>query len=232
MTLYYKGSIIQNNDFNVEKWKNKKVIVDGDSITHYGQWHTYLKNWFGWETVYNHACSGFSLTKPRGTNDASGVGKGLKGYERVQQNYESDADAIILMGDGNDYNSTVGTYPDATEDTWCGKMNLMLDAIIEKYPTKPIILISNPPRIDSDSYKRNGLGGIADQQAKAMKDLANNKNLYYIDCYHENLYRPWKTENIASYGNNGTDGVHLNDLGHKLMAQFIFEELKKVGFDF
>lgn len=223
--------LIDNLDFNRSKWKGKKIIVDGDSITHYGTWHTWLKKWFEWNTVYSHACSGNTLTLARVDNDASGVGKGLKGYERVQQNYEDDADAIILMGDCNDCDTSasIGAYSDATEDTWCGRINLMLDAIITKYPTKPIILISNPPRGTSERY---GISANAHLQAKAMKDLADNRNLYYIDCYHTNMYRPWDTNNVTLFGNNGTDPVHLSDLGNKMMAQMIFEELKKVGIDF
>lgn len=223
--------LIDNLDFNRSKWKGKKIIVDGDSITHYGTWHTWLKKWFEWNTVYSHACTGNTLTLARVDNDASGVGKGLKGYERVQQNYEDDADAIILMGDCNDCDTSasIGSYSDATEDTWCGRINLMLDAIITKYPTKPIILISNPPRGTSERY---GISANAHLQAKAMKDLADNRNLYYIDCYHTNMYRPWDTNNVTLFGNNGTDPVHLSDLGNKMMAQMIFEELKKVGIDF
>lgn len=223
--------LIDTIDFNRSKWKGKKVIVDGDSITHYGQWHIWLKEWFEWDTVYNHACSGYSLTKPRGGADASGVGQGLKGYERVQQNYEADADAIILMGDCNNCGNQneIGTYSDTTEDTWCGRMNLMLDAITTKYPTKPIILISNPPRGETN---RHGINDSAHVQANAMKDLAWNRGFYYIDCYHTNLYRPNIPQNVTLFGNNGKDTTHPNNLGHKMMAQMIFEELKKVGIDF
>lgn len=223
--------LIDTIDFNRSKWKGKKIIVDGDSITHFGQWHIWLKEWFEWATVYNHACSGQSLTILRNANDASGVGQGLKGYERVQQNYEADADAIILMGDGNNCGNKneIGVYSDTTEDTWCGRMNLMLDAITTKYPTKPIILISNPPRGATD---RHGINDSAHIQANAMKDLAWNRGFYYIDCYHTNLYRPNIPQNVTLFGNNGKDIVHPNELGHKMMAQMIFEELKKVGFDF
>lgn len=223
--------LIDTIDFNRSKWKGKKIIVDGDSITHFGQWHIWLKEWFEWATVYNHACSGQSLTILRNANDASGVGQGLKGYERVQQNYEADADAIILMGDGNNCGNknAIGVYSDTTEDTWCGRMNLMLDAITTKYPTKPIILISNPPRGATD---RHGINDSAHIQANAMKDLAWNRGFYYIDCYHTNLYRPNIPQNVTLFGNNGKDIVHPNELGHKMMAQMIFEELKKVGFDF
>lgn len=223
--------LIDTIDFNRSKWKGKKIIVDGDSITHFGQWHIWLKEWFEWATVYNHACSGQSLTILRNANDASGVGQGLKGYERVQQNYEADADAIILMGDGNNCGNknAIGVYSDTTEDTWCGRMNLMLDAITTKYPTKPIILISNPPRGETN---RHGINDSAHVQANAMKDLAWNRGFYYIDCYHTNLYRPNIPQNVTLFGNNGKDITHPNNLGHKMMAQMIFEELKKVGFDF
>ena len=223
--------LIDTIDFNRSKWKGKKIIVDGDSITHFGQWHIWLKEWFEWATVYNHACSGQSLTILRNANDASGVGQGLKGYERVQQNYEADADAIILMGDCNNCGNQneIGTYSDTTEDTWCGRMNLMLDAITTKYPTKPIILISNPPRGETN---RHGINDSAHVQANAMKDLAWNRGFYYIDCYHTNLYRPNIPQNVTLFGNNGKDITHPNNLGHKMMAQMIFEELKKVGFDF
>ena len=63
-----------------------------------------------------------------------------------------------------------------------------------------------------------------------MRNLAQNKNLYYIDCYHTNMFRPNNTTNAETFSNNA-DGIHLNETASELMAQMIFEELKKVGFN-
>lgn len=222
-------------DLNVTKWKGKKIIVDGDSITSLGYWSNWLKEWLRLSAVYNHAGSGMSITWKRSGNDASGVGSGLKGYERVQQNYEEDADAVLIMGDFNDAahsTNNLGTYSDSTTEeayesaSWCARFNMMLDAIEAKYPLKPIILIGNPPR---PGDTRNGLNCWGHNQIELMKQIAQHRNHYFIDCYHTNMLRPNYEANIAELTTNG-DGVHLNEKGSELMAQMIFEELKKVGF--
>ena len=225
------------NDFNVSKWNGKKIIVDGDSVTFLGYWSNWLKEWFLLSQIYNHAASGETLTWKRNSNDASGVGNGLKGYERVEQNYEDDADCVILMGDFNDAahsTSSLGNYDDTVSfekyetGSWCARFNLMLDAILDKYPTKPVLLIANPPRSGSD---RVGLGNWGDNQIEKMKEIAQNRNLYYLDCYHENILRPNNDANKLLYTTN-SDGVHLNQLGSKLMAQMIYEKMKQIGMDF
>ena len=53
------GNVVELSDsvdMNTAKWNGKKFIVDGDSLTHAGQWHTWLAEWLAWGTVYNHAC--------------------------------------------------------------------------------------------------------------------------------------------------------------------------------
>ena len=233
----FSQSSEESNNFNVSKWSNKKIIVDGDSVTYLGYWSNWLKEWLFLSDVYNHAGSGMSLTWQRSGNDASGVGSGLKGYERVQQNYEEDADCIILMGDFNDAahsTNNLGNYDDSVSyesyetGSWCARFNLMLDAIEEKYPTKPVLLIANPPRPGSD---RVGLGNWGDNQIEKMKEIAQNRNLYYLDCYRENILRPNNDANKLLYTTN-SDGVHLNQLGSKLMAQMIYEKMKQIGMDF
>lgn len=223
-------------DMNVAKWKGKKIITDGDSITSLGYWQNWLKEWLKLGAVYNHAASGMTLTWERVGNDSSGVGQGLRGYERVEQNYEEDADAILLMGDFNDaaHSATnLGAYTDTTDadnhDTasWCARINMMLDAIESKYPVKPIVLIANPPR-PGDS--RVGLDCWGHNQIELMKQIAQHRNYYFVDCYHINMMRPENEDNIAEL-TVGADGVHLNEMGAQLMAQQIFEELKKVGID-
>lgn len=221
-----------STDFNVKKWNGKKIIIDGDSVTALGYWSGWIKKWLNLSAVYNHAGSGMSLTWRRSGNDASGAGSGLKGYERVQQTYEADADAIIIMGDFNDAShssNNLGAYSDTTtaeghdSASWCARLNMMLDAIEEKYPLKPIVLIGNPPRPD-----KVGIDNWGHNQIELMKSIAQNRNYYFIDCYHTNIMRPQNSANIAEFTTNG-DGVHLNKKGSQLMAQMIFEELKKVG---
>lgn len=203
-------------DFNREKWRGKKIIVDGDSITDSGTshaWHDYLKEWFDLSEVQNCAASGKTIIQDRGD--------GRDCLTRVEQDYDADATAIFLMGAGNSGTPNPGNETDTfVNDTFYGKMNGLVDKLRELFPLIPIVLIATPPRNSTSTY--------LDVQCECLKTIAENKGIYFIDCFHGTL-NPYNADNRAAYI---PDGTHPNAEGHKIIAQTIFEEMKRIGIAF
>lgn len=209
----YSSKKIDDLDFNRAKWKDKKIIVDGESLTANGNWHTYLKAWLSLSAVYNHAVAGVSMTYTASNPWRTRV-----------ENYETDADAIILLGDHNSIIS--GVIDDTTDDTWFGQWNQYLQAIIAKFPTKPIILASH--------WKTDAQhGDNAKNKAIAFKNLSDKYGLHYVDFFNDFIFRYDNTESVTKFGLNGTDKVHLNKTyGNEAVAQRFYEELKKIYIPF
>jgi hypothetical protein len=209
----YSSKKIDDLDFNRAKWKDKKIIVDGESLTANGNWHTYLKAWLSLSAVYNHAVAGVSMTYTASNPWRTRV-----------ENYETDADAIILLGDHNSIIS--GAIDDTTDDTWFGQWNQYLQAIIAKFPTKPIILASH--------WKTDAQhGDNAKNKAIAFKNLSDKYGLHYVDFFNDFIFRYDNTESVTKFGLNGTDKVHLNKTyGNEAVAQRFYEELKKIYIPF
>lgn len=205
-----------HKDINKEKWRGKKIIVDGDSITDSGTgtaWHAYLKEWFGLSEVQNCAASGKTIIQDRGD--------GRTCLERVEQDYDADASAILLMGAGNSGTPKPGNEDDAFEDgTFYGMMNGLVDKLKELFPLMPIVLIATPPRNSTSTY--------LDVQCECLQTIAENKGIYFIDCFHGTL-NPYNADNRSAYI---TDGTHPNAAGHKIIAQTIYEEMKRIGIPF
>ena len=205
----YSSKKIDNLDLNRSKWQNKKIIVDGESLTANGNWHTYLKTWLSLSTVYNHAVAGVSMTYTASNP-----------WRTRLEAYETDADAIILLGDHNSIIS--GTIDDTTDDTWFGQWNQYLQAIITKFPTTPIILASH---WKTDSQH----GDNAKNKAIAFKNLSDKYGLHYVDFFNDFIFRYDNTDSVTKFGLNGTDKVHLNKTyGNEAVAQRFYEEFKKI----
>lgn len=205
----YSSKKIDNLDLNRSKWQNKKIIVDGESLTANGNWHTYLKTWLSLSTVYNHAVAGVSMTYTASNP-----------WRTRLEAYETDADAIILLGDHNSIIS--GTIDDTTDDTWFGQWNQYLQAIITKFPTTPIILASH---WKTDSQH----GDNAKNKAIAFKNLSDKYGLHYVDFFNDFIFRYDNTDSVTKFGLNGTNKVHLNKTyGNEAVAQRFYEEFKKI----
>ena len=202
-------------DVNKEKWRGKKIIVDGDSITDSGTktaWHAYLKTWLDLSEVQNCAASGKTIIENRGD--------GRTCLERVEQDYAPDASAIFLMGAGNSGTHQPGNEDDTFADgTFYGKMNGLIDKLQSSFPLVPIALIATPPRLNQPNLYN---------QYEQLKTIAARKKIYFIDCFHGTL-NPDNADCRTAYI---PDGVHPNALGHKIIAQTILEAMKQMGLPF
>ena len=216
-------------DINIKKWKGKKIVIDGSSITHGSganalpTWGEYLKQIFDLGEVYNHA--------------KNGTGWFFSGdsllINRVDD-YESDADAVILMGDYNgiymmsktssisDAIATSDTISSSESSSYHGKLKYLAEKLIEKYPLSPIIWVVEPPR-NIEGQKPMDYNSVYALQGKAIEEVAEYYGFQHCNLMKNTVFRPWITEN---YNSTTSDGTHPWTNIQGTMAQIIAETMK------
>ena len=217
------SAVSGTRDINIIKWKNKKVLVDGSSITRGGTgqtqptWPEYIKRIFGLKTIYNHSVSG----TPWFDTGSSNV------WSRID-NYETDADAIILMGDYNGVYSggTIGTKDDTPDmSSYYGKLKKLAEKLINKYSLCPIIWVSEPPRASksiSDTTPIN-YNSTYNKMNEAMEEVCKLYGFGYCNLMTNTVFRPWIE---ANYNETTSDGTHPWNNIQGTMAQIIAETMK------
>lgn len=206
-------------DVNLAKWRGKKIIVDGSSITSGGAggkspaWPTWLANELG-VTIYDHSLSGSQWLWTYAYASS---------YSRLGD-YEADADAIILMGDFSSSYTSLGAIGDAanvTGETYYARLKGYAEALISAFPLIPIIWAVEPPR---NWNEHNVPTARQEVIASAIKSVAELYGFPTADCLHNTIYRPYNETNYAA---NTTDGTHpLNNI-QRGMAQILIETLRK-----
>jgi len=136
--------------------------------------------------------------------------------------YPTDVDFITIMGALNDFEYEVGTFTDSGDETFYGALYTYYKELTEKYPETPIGVITSPPRITCW-----GENGVYVGHINAVIDMAGFYSLPVLDLYRNSGLRPWDEENSLRYfaheGDIDGDGVHLNEAGHKLIADKIYD---------
>lgn len=224
-------------------WSGKKWAVVGDSITERNEATTkhyfdYIAESSGIET-YNMGAGGTGYSRGYDTNRAF--------YQRISS-VPLDSDVVTIFGSGNDTNveamakfsgmtwaEALGTYTDSTTDTLCGCVNVTLDNYFSVMPTVPIGIIAPTPWKTQPTTLLTH-NRFADY-TNALKQIAEYRGVPFLDLYHKSNLRPENDENCdlcfyggASLDGNG-DGVHPNELGHKIIAPKIYEFVKSLLLD-
>ncbi len=146
------------------------------------------------------------------------------------------ADRVFVFGGTNDYghgDAKFGKMGDESEYTFYGAFNNLVKYLVGKYGAGKLCFILPIPR-----YNMNSLLGSAERKANTEK--YNNSDLHilseYINAEIEILekygveyldlsaYLPEPDTNGAS--EFFVDGLHPNDLGHKIIAEQVSEYVK------
>lgn len=123
----------------------------------------------------------------------------------------SDTQYIGVSGSWNDMSSgkSVGTADDTGNTTIAGDMNAFFDALLEAFPSIPIICYTTNPW---DVY-RYGVA-VSDSYINVLKEICHRKGIPFKSLYTETCIRPWIASNKSVYM---TDGSHPNNMGHLVL---------------
>ncbi len=210
----------------IKPFKNKKWAAIGDSITEKNvtssiNYTDIVTNELGLSCI-NHGIGGTGYK--RGEENLNAF------YQRVK-NIEDSVDVITLFGSGNDlkFIANLGEIEDDTTDTLCGCINKTIDNLIDRFPTKPIGIISPTPwRGNTPNIKNSHMMRYVEK----LEQICKRRGIPYLDLYyHSNLHPDnEKCLNLTFYNKSAVDGngdgVHPNNIGHKLISPMITNFIK------
>ncbi|MBQ8683408.1 MAG: SGNH/GDSL hydrolase family protein [Clostridia bacterium] len=206
--------------------KGKTVLFLGDSITQGGEascpeniyWQV-----FGRNTGAHVWADGIS-----GTRIAANQAPEAPGFEHLSRYFASrvpdmpdKADAVVVFGGTNDFNfsdAPLGTMADRKPATFYGALHCLYRALLEKYPTAEIVVMTPTHRCEEDAPV-NALGirtaACLKRYVEAIREVAEYYGLPVLNLYAMGGIQP---EVPIIREGFMPDGLHPSDAGHARIA--------------
>ncbi len=140
---------------------------------------------------------------------------------------DADTDAVVVFGGTNDYGAEIPLCDAGyTLDkyTFYGALHILIRALLERYPGKPIIFMTPIHRIGEKNNRKSCgkplskyvqmIRDVCEAYSIPVCDLYKNAGIYADDPAQRELYVP--------------DGLHPNDAGHELIASRLTAFLKSL----
>lgn len=135
---------------------------------------------------------------------------------------DKNADAVVVFGGTNDYghgDAPIGKFTDRTYDTFYGALHLLYQRLIERFPGKPIVILTPLHRLNEDSLRGEGVkeqdAAVLLEYVNIIKEVAAYYSLPVCDMYAISGIQP----NVPIIKEMFCpDGLHPNDAGNEIMA--------------
>lgn len=201
---------------------NKAINVIGDSITagsgtSDGQnvYHAVLGRMMGAAVVRNYGIGGTRVAR----FDCPEENWGPAFVDRYVD-MADEAELILVFGGTNDYGHGVplGTLADTTPETFCGAYRILLQGLIEKYPTARIVAMT-PMQRAGCTQPNLRTGRVLLEYVEAIREIAGQLSIPVVDMYREAgicVDIPAQRELFCP------DGVHPSDAGNARLAQRLY----------
>jgi len=150
-----------------------------------------------------------------------------------------EADLISIFMGTNDYghDTPLGTIDDKTDVSFYGALNVIIPALLEKYPDATIVFITPMHRYgygtNSGTGKAhtydsvpNGAGHTLEDYANAIKAVCEKYSVDVIDLYELCDLDPSLDMTREQYME---DGLHPNALGHNYIANILEYWFTEIG---
>lgn len=233
------------------QWKGKKVAFLGDSITDRQRIGTqkcyweYLTEMLGIE-AFSYGING---------NQMDGL---LKQAQLLLQEHGQETDAIIVFAGTNDFNAGVPigkwfeevkrdapmpngkkaerTYCEMSTDTdtFCGRINRLMDYLKTNFSTQQIILLTPLHRgfaqfgnnnVQPEEAFTNSKGLFISDYVQTIKEAGNVWAVPVIDLNSLSGLYPMNDSHVPYFHNGETDRLHPNAEGHKRMAKTLMYQM-------
>jgi lysophospholipase L1-like esterase len=233
------------------QWKGKKVAFLGDSITDKQRIGTqkcyweYLAEMLGIE-AFSYGING---------NQMDGL---LKQAQLLLQEHGQETDAIIVFAGTNDFNAGVPigkwfeevkrdapmpngkkaerTYREMNTDTdtFCGRINRLMNYLKTNFPTQQIILLTPLHRgfaqfgdnnVQPEEAFTNSKGLFVNDYVQTIKEAGNVWAVPIIDLNSLSGLYPMNDSHVPYFHNGETDRLHPNAEGHKRMAKTLMYQM-------
>lgn len=207
------------------KLEDLKINFLGDSIT-FGAgtsspnetFHQIIKREYGLKEAYNCGISGTRIAKQLvPLNHQNDLYFALRAKVMPR-----DVDVIVVFGGTNDFghgDAKLGDIESTDIHTFYGALNNLIFSLNEDYPNSKIIFMT-PLRRATENVK-NQDGRVLADYVDAIIEVSNKHNLPVIDLFRSDILDPNDATKVP-------DGLHPNDEGHIIMADYIAKELLKI----
>ncbi len=206
--------------------KNKTVAVLGDSITQ-GTGASKQENRF--VNVFSEITQSKTINYGIGGTSIAPQHTPLWG-QLHDKNFmirvpemEENVDAVVVFGGTNDFghgDAPFGETEDVEPVTFCGSCDVLFKELVNKYPSKPIVVMTPLHRIgEEDTINEIGLKRkILAEYVDALKKKAQKYSLPVLDLFSQSGMQPNIEQQNKLYF---ADGLHPNDLGHERIAKML-----------
>lgn len=210
----------------------KKVNFLGDSITDCvgpsckeNLYHGVLKRNENLAEVRNYGISGSRIARQ---SNYLVEGKEFAFVDRFYK-MDDDADIVVVFGGTNDFghgDAPLGTMDDRTTDTFYGACHLLMDGLMDKYPTSTIVFMTPIQRsapADENRIHPSRLNATLLDYCNIIKEVAAYYSIPVLDLYAISGIHPVNEKNRELFC---PDGLHPNDAGNELIASRLAGFLK------
>lgn len=203
--------------FFVRMYEGKKINCLGDSITEgvntSKPYHEWLYDMNGFSKVNNYGIRSTCISTGEDNNF-------IKRYPFM----DKDADVISVLGGTNDWGHShkLGNISSRDTDTFYGALKVLCDGLINRYLTKTIFFITPLQRVKPADgcpigQKTNLNGNTLLQYVQAIQEVCASYSIPVLNLY-DNCFCP-SIDKVKT--NIMQDGLHPNEVGHKIMARKI-----------
>ncbi len=137
------------------------------------------------------------------------------------------ADVTVVFGGTNDYGHGVapfGEIYDNTKDTFFGALRVMISGLVTLNPKQKILVVT-PMRRNNDETKLSANNKYLIDYVDAIIAVSKMYGVELLDFYRQLPINPNLVKDRKLYC---LDGLHPNDEGHKIIAEFLGKKLESL----
>ena len=144
---------------------------------------------------------------------------------------DRDADVVFVFGGTNDFghgDAPFGRIGDKDPATFCGAYDALIEYLMATYGKEKLIIVyplrrRNETATNGDGSKADGSKPLAEYH-DAEKVVAEKCGLKSVDFWNDGDLNP----NTPDGNENFADGLHPNDIGHRLLGEKLAEAIKRM----
>ena len=172
----------------------------------------------GFDVVHNYGTNGISVSETTALEEGYCL---CKWIDQAEQ-----GDVLIVAGGTNDYGNEggveLGKEADRTDVSFLGALYVLFEKIAQRYTPQSVYILT-PLRREGEGAP-NEKGYVLSQYRDAIRRRAKAFGFTVVDGEQIPL-DPAKEEDKRRYM---LDGLHPNTEGHRIIAAFLTEEIKKI----
>lgn len=132
----------------------------------------------------------------------------------------TEADGVVVFGGTNDYghgDAPIGDFSDRTPETFYGACHDLYTRLIEKYPGKPIVIMTPLHRVgEMEARTVHGRQVTLKTYVDIIRQVAEYYSLPVCDLFKTSGLQPAVPAIQEGFV---PDGLHPNDAGHEVIAE-------------